>query len=220
MLDEDILKLPLINDKMKFSGIYIIFNSENRKKYIGSSINIYKRYRQHCNELINNRHGNQYLQNSYNKNPNNFQFLLLEKTLNDRNILIEREQYWFDLTQSYKDNFGYNINPTAGNMTGFKFSEEQCKQRSIDRMGSKNSYYGKTHSDEIKNKMKINRHNKHPGFKLTKEDVLKIYELLEQGLSNTEIAKMYNVKQHTISQIKTGTRWTFLYEQYFEKDIV
>jgi len=48
-----------------FSGIYLL--TINNKQYIGSSVNIKKRLRQHRRELRLNIHDNKYMQNSYNK---------------------------------------------------------------------------------------------------------------------------------------------------------
>jgi len=48
-------------------GVYKIINTVNNKCYIGSSINIRKRKSQHQLRLRNNKHGNIYLQNAWNK---------------------------------------------------------------------------------------------------------------------------------------------------------
>lgn len=49
------------------SGIYCIENIVNRKKYIGGSTNIYRRFLEHKSELKCGTHHNDYLQKSYNK---------------------------------------------------------------------------------------------------------------------------------------------------------
>ena len=48
-------------------GIYKIYCDSNNRTYIGSSNNIERRFKEHLGDLRNNRHSNQYLQNSYNK---------------------------------------------------------------------------------------------------------------------------------------------------------
>lgn len=51
----------------KVCGIYCIKNKNNGKIYIGSSKDIYYRLHRHKCDLLKNRHGNPYLQNSFNK---------------------------------------------------------------------------------------------------------------------------------------------------------
>lgn len=46
--------------------------------------------------------------------------------------------------------------------------------------------------------------------KLTNEIVYQIREMIEQGHTNTEIARNFGVKQNTISQIKTKRNWKWL----------
>lgn len=58
-----------------------------------------------------------------------------------------------------------------------------------------------------------NRHARVSGLTtdaLTVEQVWEIRNLLIQGKSNTEIAKIYNVDQSTISNIKTGRTWSYV----------
>ena len=56
----------MVNKKQK-SGIYIIENKVNGKKYVGQSVNIGSRKSKHFGELKRGTHHNGYLQNAYNK---------------------------------------------------------------------------------------------------------------------------------------------------------
>lgn len=49
------------------AGVYQIYNKETNKRYIGSSINIERRLKEHKRNLKANRHSNQHLQNAWNK---------------------------------------------------------------------------------------------------------------------------------------------------------
>ena len=49
------------------SGIYQIYNPINNKRYIGSSINIQRRLKEHKRNLRGGYHHNQHLQNAWNK---------------------------------------------------------------------------------------------------------------------------------------------------------
>ena len=69
----------LINSDDKVVGIYCIKNVVTGKMYIGSSINIAGRWKQHRYQLNTNRHENHYLQHSWNKHgEGSFEFSILE----------------------------------------------------------------------------------------------------------------------------------------------
>lgn len=99
----------------KHAGIYAIVNILNNKKYVGSTSNLSKRYRQHFNLLVKNKHINIHLQNAYNKYGNaSFEFWILEQCddIPDTLLLLE---------QKYIDSDGdYNICKIAGKTTGIK----------------------------------------------------------------------------------------------------
>jgi len=145
------LRLIDINDKC--AGIYIIYNIDNGKYYIGSSQNIYKRYKRHYNDLKNENHYNIYLQRAYNKSPAKFVFLVLELVENI-NSIIEIEQYWLDKTQCYNNSIGYNINPIAGRPPNLEITEET-------RFKLRNSHLNKKATEQTKKKMSEARRKKY-----------------------------------------------------------
>lgn len=80
---------------MIISGVYRI--EINNKSYIGSTVNIHQRWKQHKTNLNCNRHDNQYLQNAYNK-YGNAKFEILENMPNATDIeLRNRENYYMKL---------------------------------------------------------------------------------------------------------------------------
>lgn len=82
----------------KISGIYKIVNKIDNTFYVGSSINIYKRWYDHKWLLNKSKHHCEYLQNAWNKyGSNNFVFIV-EKELLDASlsILIAEEQEVLD----------------------------------------------------------------------------------------------------------------------------
>jgi group I intron endonuclease len=117
------------------TAIYAIRNTLDGKFYIGSAVNANARCNQHRSDLRKNKHDNSYLQKAWNKHGGdwNFQFLLIE--LCDKSILIEREQWWMDITQSYKRDKGYNIRTLAENNTGLKHSDESKRKLSKLKLG-------------------------------------------------------------------------------------
>ena len=62
----------------------------------------------------------------------------------------------------------------------------------------------------IKSGLNKNYGENHYKSILTKKDVLRILELLKQGLSHSSIAKQYNVSRTLITRINVGTAWKHL----------
>ena len=99
-------------------GVYCITNKVNSNKYIGSAVDIDKRWSKHLWLLSKDRHSSPHLQNAWNKyGADCFEFSVVE--LCDKEHLIEREQFYID-----SENPVYNVCPTAGSCLGLKRSEE------------------------------------------------------------------------------------------------
>lgn len=123
-------------------GIYEIRNIVNGHVYIGSAINIEKRWNKHTSSLKGGKHHSQYLQYAWNKyGVDCFTFSILE--LCDKNNLIIHEQIYID-----KRCPEYNMSHIAGSRLGMKCSDETKKKMS-------NSAKGKTHSVETRHKISI-----------------------------------------------------------------
>lgn len=91
----------------KICGVYKITNIANGKFYVGSSKDIEKRWAQHKNSLNENKHGNMYLQNAWNKyGSKSFKFEIIEECKLD--IQFEREQFYLNELNPFNNN-GYNI---------------------------------------------------------------------------------------------------------------
>lgn len=110
-------------------GIYWITNLVNNKIYIGSSINIKKRFNQHKSNLRHNRHCNQHLQRAWNKyGEENFIFQLVEHHAYPERIL-SRENKYISLYKPEYNNILVNDEnrPSA--------SDETRRKMSTSRMG-------------------------------------------------------------------------------------
>ena len=82
-------------------------NKANKKFYIGSSNDIYRRLREHKKDLRDCCHDNEHLQNAWKKyGENNFDFKIIEEC--DNAIQFEREQFYLNTLNPF-DNNGYNI---------------------------------------------------------------------------------------------------------------
>lgn len=87
----------------------MILNNINNKCYIGSSVNIRKRFYEHKHTLRKNKHHSSHLQNAWNKyKEENFSFIVLEK-IEDIELLISKEIHWIKLKDSLDPKKGYNI---------------------------------------------------------------------------------------------------------------
>lgn len=112
------------------SGIYAVANRMNGKMYIGSAVDIKRRWIRHVHRLRLGTHTNPILQAAWTKHGEiAFDFVVLEE-VPDKTLLLIREQYWLDDLQSWKREKGYNILPTAESRLGHKMSEEQKRKLS------------------------------------------------------------------------------------------
>lgn len=94
------------------AGIYKITCLADDKIYIGSAVNLRKRWINHKSSLNTGNHRNNYLQKAWNKYGELcFTIEILE--LCERSVAIEREQYYLDLLQPYKER-GFNLATHAG----------------------------------------------------------------------------------------------------------
>ena len=123
------------NEKYIISGVYMIYSNIDKKlNYIGSSININQRIRNHYLEIINLRHNNKKMQNYFIKNGlDNFKYDILEVV--DIENLIEREQYYIDKFNPY-----FNVLKKAYSNLGYKHTEETKLLISKINTGRKMSY--------------------------------------------------------------------------------
>lgn len=119
---------------MKVSGIYKITNTVNGKVYVGSAVNVQRRWFEHKNHLQNQKHHSQHLQRAWNSYGESvFAFELIESV--NKEDLIQREQHWMDLLRAFGKH-GYNVSPKAGSSLGIKRSDETRRRISQSKHGS------------------------------------------------------------------------------------
>lgn len=124
--------------------------------YIGGSIDIPRRWRNHRNELIGNRHTNTYLQNAWNKyGEAAFELKILQYT---EELLIKSiEQEWIDFTKCCDQFYGYNVNPVADSPSGRIVTPETRAKMSASKKGKPSGRLGISLTSETKAKLKISR---------------------------------------------------------------
>jgi len=113
---------------MSICGIYKIEEKSSGKCYIGQSIDIFRRLKEHQECQLDDWHQN------FHNSPENFSFNILETCT--PNLLNAREKYWIN----YYDSYHNGLNKTSGNNSkyeiiinsdiiyyiNFDFSQEDC----------------------------------------------------------------------------------------------
>lgn len=123
-------------------GIYKISSiTKPERFYIGSSVNIRKRWREHLWLLKINDHHSKKLQRHFDKyGESDLLFSILLSC--EKEDLLKIEQYFLDSYNPY-----FNGSKTAGSCLGFKHSDESKQKMRERRLGHK-------HSEESKQKMR------------------------------------------------------------------
>lgn len=117
-------------------GIYAIKSKIDHKFYIGSAVNLSKRYFIHLGDLVFSRHKNRKLQNFCDKyGIDKIEFILLE-TVPNKKDLLKREQWYLDVLEPF-DSRGFNICKIAGSSLGVKRSESYLEKRRQFLLGKK-----------------------------------------------------------------------------------
>ena len=182
------------------AGIYIIINTNDGKVYIGQSTNVKRRINEHRKLLQKGKHKNAYIQEAFKADPNNIVFDVLEKC--EKSELDERERYWINYFDSTNRNNGYNLED--GGHKGNKW----CKESRDARSGSGNPMFGRNHSKEFIEWIRI--HNRASSDKLTTNDVEKIKQSLSAGVLQADLAREYNVTISTINKIAKCKNWEWV----------
>ena len=157
-------------------GIYCITNKVNNKVYIGESVDIAARIRQHKYDLAHNIHVNKHLQAAWNfYGEDNFNFSVVEVLPNDcpSELRFAKEALWIDKFGGVNSDLNYNL------ITGFGFGghSEESKKKMSESLKSKyrdmpHPSKGRKDSEETKRKKSIT----HKGKKHSAETKLKIGE--------------------------------------------
>jgi group I intron endonuclease len=205
---------------MKFSAIYAIVNQQNGKKYVGSAFALGKRWTQHVSNLRHGRHRNTALQNAWNKyGEHQFELVVLE-IVENKDLILIREQHWIDATKCCEKEFGYNICEVAGSCKGNsdevrkriseikKGQKRRCSEETRKRISESKKKSGYVMSQETRAKLsKANKGRQWPGRTPSEAGKLRIaaahkgnsYRL---GIAHTEESR------RKISEAGKGRKWT------------
>lgn len=117
------------------AGIYAITNMANGKQYIGSAVDIRRRWRGHLCKLRKGLHHSQHLQAAWTKyGEEAFTFSILE-LVSEKAALLAAEDRWLSSRGVTDRIAGYNICKKAGSQLGLRHSEETRKKMSDAQRG-------------------------------------------------------------------------------------
>lgn len=214
------------------AGVYAITHTPTGRLYIGSSVNVPRRWSSHRRDLRRGTHPNRFLQAAWVKyGEDAFEFTVIEQCPPER--LVEREQAWLDTLRSFDRSVGFNLSPSAYSLRGFRFTAEQRARVSSALKGRPKSAEHRANLwanrepnlDQFadmgrsgKGRPKSARHRKrigerqrgsmNHGAKLDEAAVMAIRSRLAAGEKGRHLASEYGVHESVISEIKSGLRWT------------
>lgn len=134
----------MFEDFSKSSGIYCFENKINGMKYIGKSVNLRKRIKDHINQLRIGKDACTYLQNSWSiHGEENFSIYVIEEC--GVESISDMEIYYISYYNTKRPN-GYNLTDGGDGTNGYNWTNEQ--RQSI--VGSGNPFHNKKHTEETK----------------------------------------------------------------------
>lgn len=144
-------KSRILSDNKSKAGIYMWVNTKSGKIYIGSALNLSKRFYRYFSVLALKRDDSYICRALLHYTHSAFSLHIIEyiditslSSEEARIKILEKEQFYLDIIfLTNKDNI-FNINPTAGSSLGYKHSPESLAKIS----GKNHPMYGKTHSAE------------------------------------------------------------------------
>lgn len=167
------------------SGVYFWHDSKDGKIYIGSSVDLWRRFLSYKSSFSKKQCKNNIrLVRAFKKRRRGeIRFGILEILKKDKSFLKKREQYYLDKYQPFGAG-GFNISRSAARPLNCPISKEGRKKIS-ERHSGENSEMSK----------------------LTKKSVLRIKKELAKGVALSVLAKKYKVSTTVISNIRRGKTW-------------
>jgi group I intron endonuclease len=131
-------------------GIYTIRHIETDRCYVGSSVNIARRWVEHRRLIRAGKHPAKHMLNAFQKYGSDaFAFEILEECdVSDDAIRCERENHWIDKLKPV-----FNVAPVAGSVLGLKRSAEARANMSKAQKGRISTLKGVPRTPEVRAKI-------------------------------------------------------------------
>lgn len=111
-------------------GIYKITNNVNNKCYIGASKDIKKRFEEHKSQYNSVQNYNKTLYRAFRKyGLNNFSFEIIEETSLEN--MFNREKYWINFYNSYKEGYNETLGGEGGYAPGEKNNWSKLTKKDV-----------------------------------------------------------------------------------------
>lgn len=175
------------------TGVYLIENLANGRRYVGSANSLKKRFREHRRQLSEGRHHSRFLQRAWNKyGPLFFRFRVVAYCSRDDLLFYEQR-----LIDGLKPD--YNTSPTAGSQLGYRHTEETRRKMSVARRRNPSSpRKGMRHTPETLAKLSESRKGKGTGAR-PEEVRLKVAASMRAAkncLSDDQVRRVRSLRAH------------------------
>lgn len=196
------------------AGIYLITNKKTGQKYVGGTVDIERRIKEHKNKPRKNSYVDKAIQKH---GFDSFDWQVIEELPADWKIIGEREKYWVSFYNTFEDPENYNLTEGGEGISGWTHSEKTRKKISESRIGKyggeNHPRWGEKHTNEAKRKMSKN----HADFSKEKHPQWKDYPRIVLGGKEKYNGKQryiitYNGKVFAKSVYKEK-----LYEKWYDK---
>lgn len=193
------------NSTTKLCGVYAIICKPSGKLYIGSAVDIKRRWSWHRTALRRGKHHSVLLQRAWDKyGEGQFEFRVIEISQVGKHIA--REQHWIDAVKSYVPKCGFNIARNARHPTvGKRLTAEHRAKIGAASLGRRRTeaekakisaaHKGRKHTDRARANMSA----AHKGYKHTPEQRAKIGEASKANWQRPEYQNAIREKRRNIS---------------------
>jgi group I intron endonuclease len=195
----------------RVSGVYMICRTGSDECYIGSSVHVYNRWKQHKFALRRGKHSFVFQAAWDLYGEDNFEFSLLE--LCEPARLAAREQYHIDtLVPAYNSKkyvIGWILTDEARKGLSVKSKARHARMTDEDKyelrqqISESNKRWAIENPEAIKARTQ-NQGELHVNHKIT-EDL--VWEIILSPKTQAELARELNISQSLISGIINGTKW-------------
>ncbi len=214
--------LKVSENELNLCGIYKIYSILHPSKvYIGSAVKFRHRYISHRSLLNRNKHFSIKLQNYSNKHGADKLIFEIVEIIENKDNLIEREQYWIDLLKPYFNTVLQAI-PSVG---GHHLTTDSKRRISEAKMGNK---YGLGHIKSKECRKKISEANKGRKLSIEQREFLRKIntgitqpksQIIKRMISVLGEERIKKVKEihHFFDTVKEKEKYYGEYSKYLSK---